>query len=212
MVHSQRDNDFAKFAKRHNITLESVPIESRSQALGFGDNPEWNQTAIHNAVTLKIGDRLLWQGEYSRGIGHAETWARDPKRMEWRATRERESGDLVYGWKRYGGFSISMATGWEPLPFGKRYRPDAKPLQKLRALYAKKCPPDVADILESLQLDISGADQDFADWAFEYGYSDDSIRAKAIWESVNDTRRAFQRAMSPAQLAEFDALQRANII
>lgn len=194
---------FEEFAKRHNVTIESTPIDRRSRPLGMGGNDDWDKTAIHNAVALKIGDRLLWQGEYSRGIGHAEAWARDPNRKEWRRVIDRETGESRMDWRAYRG-SIRMATGWEPLPYGKRYRPDAEPLQKLRALYAAKVPPTVADVLESLRCDISESDQPFSDWAGDLGYSDDSISAKEIWETCNDIRRAFQRAMTAEQFAEFE--------
>lgn len=202
MPQSQRDNDFAKFAEAHKITLRSYPIGTRSNAHGFSNDDEWNQTAIHSFVTLLMGDREIWKGEYSRGFGCAESWARDPRRKEWKRSRNPETNNLEFGWWPCS-YPVRSITRWKPLPYGKRYRPDAEPLQRLRALYATKCPPDVADVLEHLQMEIAGSDQPFADWASELGYSADSISAKAMWEACNDIRRAFQSAMTAEQFAAF---------
>lgn len=55
----------------------------------------------------------------------------------------------------------------------------------------KATPPSLEEVCYSLFLDAY--DGDFEDWCEEYGYSDDSIKAKAMYEECCRTRRALQR-------------------
>lgn len=55
----------------------------------------------------------------------------------------------------------------------------------------KAPPPTLEEVCYSLFLDAY--DGDFEDWCEEYGYSDDSIKAKAMYEECCRTRRALQR-------------------
>ena len=55
----------------------------------------------------------------------------------------------------------------------------------------KATPPTLGEVCYSLFLDAY--DGDFEDWCEEYGYSDDSIRAKAMYEECCRTRYALQK-------------------
>lgn len=45
-------------------------------------------------------------------------------------------------------------------------------------------PPSTGQILETLVMDASGADQDFEEWASDLGYDIDSRRAERIYRGV----------------------------
>lgn len=60
--------------------------------------------------------------------------------------------------------------------------------------------PKIADVLHSLILDASAADENFHDWCANYGYSDDSIKAMNIYKSCLETAQALRKHFSPDTL------------
>lgn len=64
--------------------------------------------------------------------------------------------------------------------------------------------PHPADVIACLFLDASMADQTFADWCGDLGYSDDSIKARAVYDECQRTRSALLRIMGSAEA--FDKL------
>lgn len=190
--------DFRDFAARNGIRLEFRRIEKRAtHADAFKSDSDRVPEPVHLDCKLIIGEtkpRTLWAGEYSVGIGIAENWAKKNKAKFHLAS---------LGGR---GFDVYSAL-CKPLPPNRYYRADSPYWEGIRAGWVKHAGPDVADILLSLQLDAASADQPFADWAADYGYSDDSISAKAAWESCNDTRRALQSGLGRILWAEFLELQ-----
>jgi hypothetical protein len=67
--------------------------------------------------------------------------------------------------------------------------------------------PSVADVVASLVMDASSADQSFEDWCADLGYSDDSIKALDTYRACQRTRTALQRLFGAAT---FDRLARAE--
>lgn len=178
---------FEAFAKKWGYTTSAVPIPHRD---------EWDSPAIHWVVTLTCdAGETVWVGKYSKGIGHAESWVRDPKN------------------KRAAKLSAIVGRGslWEcynpPLPYGKRYRDDSAPVKALIKLYGKKHTPSPAEILLSLQLDARDCDVPFEHWANWLGYDSDSIKTKKVWEECNDSRRQLNAMMTREQLTEFWELE-----
>lgn len=49
---------------------------------------------------------------------------------------------------------------------------------------AHKGQPDIVDVVSSLVLDASSAGESFKDFADNFGYSDDSLTAKATWKAI----------------------------
>ena len=47
----------------------------------------------------------------------------------------------------------------------------------------KAIPPELDDVLYSLVLDSEALEEPFESWALNFGYSDDSIKAKEIYEA-----------------------------
>lgn len=60
--------------------------------------------------------------------------------------------------------------------------------------------PKVADVLHSLILDASAADDNFHDWCANYGYSDDSIKAMNTYKACLETAQALRKHFSPDTL------------
>ena len=88
-----------------------------------------------------------------------------------------------------GFWSTDYFTG-----LGHRIKPKqswAKPVVKR---------PKVADVLHSLILDASAADENFHDWCAEYGYSDDSIKALNTYKACLETAQALRKHFSPDTL------------
>lgn len=60
--------------------------------------------------------------------------------------------------------------------------------------------PKVADVLHSLILDASAADENFHDWCANYGYSDDSIKAMNAYKACLEVAQALRKHFSPDTL------------
>lgn len=202
---------FEKFAADNAITVRATRISSR---------PDWEVSdkypaPVHFLVVLSMGDVTLWTGEYSQGIGYAESWA-----------KKNTSKFIGYSVGAPGhGFPMTDALRNGP-GNGKTWRAESNYWENLREVYARAVErqgqnyrrdntrvertrpvlltPD--EILLSLQLDTNNSDQDFEDWAADYGYSSDSIQKRGIWEACNKDRRALQRGLGD-KFAEFMELE-----
>ena len=62
--------------------------------------------------------------------------------------------------------------------------------------------PKVADVLHSLILDASAADENFHDWCANYGYSDDSIKAMNTYKACLEIAVALRKHFSPDTLRQ----------
>lgn len=167
---------YDEFVTVHGITLTATPLASRTDgAEGFSPN------AMHYQCALEHKGRTIWAGQYSAGIGIIEQWARLQPRSK-----------VPAEFSSWGGHFNLWEALRKPLPYGKRYRNDSEYYAGLRAMAAKHWRPSPQDILTCVAMDSAGCDIPFTDWAPDYGYSDDSIKAKRIWEACNDTRRALR--------------------
>lgn len=66
--------------------------------------------------------------------------------------------------------------------------------------------PKVADVMHSLILDASAADENFDDWCDNYGMSSDSIKALNMYKACLDTARALRKHFSPDTLRQMREL------
>lgn len=62
--------------------------------------------------------------------------------------------------------------------------------------------PKVADVLYSLIMDSSAADENFHDWCANYGYSDDSIKAMKTYKACLEVAVALRKHFSPDTLRQ----------
>lgn len=146
----------------------------------------WDDDAIHFAVqVLGVKPRgddspvVVWRGCYSVGAAHPEIWAeRDPKtkRRFWQELKavcnNPRSNDAVEGRKR------------------------------IREAYQRAAPITLRDILESLALDVSSVGEGFRDWAFNFGYDQDSLAAWNLYRSCEDTRDGMSDALGYGFLSD----------
>lgn len=70
----------------------------------------------------------------------------------------------------------------------------------------KPMPPSAADFLYCAVLDSRAADQSFADWCAEFGYSDDSLSALDIYRACCDSTKRLRRVFSAAEFAQIATL------
>jgi hypothetical protein len=75
---------------------------------------------------------------------------------------------------------------------------------KPRTSWATPTPkkPKVADVLHSLIMDASAADENFHDWCANYGYSDDSIKAMNTYKACLEIAVALRKHFSPDTLRQ----------
>lgn len=83
-----------------------------------------------------------------------------------------------------------------PPPSGAPYRPGTIAHEAWRKL-AKPQAPHAADVLHSLILDSSAADQSFNDWCADFGYDSDSVKALTTYQACcvigENMRKLFSR-------------------
>lgn len=93
--------------------------------------------------------------------------------------------------------TLSSKAGFHSFDYftglGLRYKPDSWGKRKPRK-------PKVADVLHSLILDASAADENFHDWCANFGYSDDSIKAMNTYKACLEVAVALRKHFSPDTL------------
>ncbi len=190
----KRAATFAEFAAKHGLEISATPVPNRP-----GGDSDWNARALHWHVELtrapRTGDKPfgprvpVWVGYWSAGRGLAENWARKGAKNPRTGRRDGAAARLAHRLRLYEA--------------GKGGGPKHDLLEQIAQRYHATAPLDVADILESLRLDISGADQPFEDWTFETGYDPDSRRAESVWRACRDTAQQMRAGLGRAAFAEF---------
>lgn len=66
--------------------------------------------------------------------------------------------------------------------------------------------PKIADVMYSLFLDASAADENFNDWCANLGYSDDSISALNTYKQNLEIATALRKHFSPEQRAAIQSI------
>lgn len=93
--------------------------------------------------------------------------------------------------------TLSSKAGFHSFDYftglGLRHKPDSWGKRK-------PCKPKIADILHSLIMDASAADENFHDWCANFGYSDDSIKAMNTYKACLEVAMALRKHFSPDTL------------
>ncbi len=178
-----------------HITPESIglSIEVEGQPQGKVDRDgknEWPHVAF--MVVLKKGDKTILKQEYRMGTGHF-----DPK------------GISKYSISKYMPGNHNKAEDildiWQRKPFAKFV--DQEFFARVVAAVAqhKKIMPKLNDFVHSVIMDGRPYFEHlcFEEWADEYGYDTDSIKANKIYEQCCDIGRQLARGLTKA---EIDAL------
>lgn len=200
---------FAQFAERLGLEMEARAVAVRPET-----GSDWGKDSIHFMVTIhrvpaganpERPPVIIWSGFYSVGSAWPEMWARDgckvTRRERDRDGRTRPPHDfqaraayarLDHKTRMYGrGVSLHDAELWEVI----------------RARFQAVAPLKISDVLESLQSDVSGADESFSDWADSLGMDSDSRKAESIWRQCRETALQIENGLGGAAYREFLAVQ-----
>lgn len=109
---------------------------------------------------------------------------------QWRVTLSSKAG--FHSFDYFTGLGLRARTY-----FGYGHKWDA---MRKKHYDDKPQKPKVADVLYSLILDASAADENFDDWCDNLGLSSDSIKALNTYKACLDTARALRKHFSPDTL------------
>lgn len=134
--------------------------------------------------------------DYAQGIGHVPGWRELPRTLYFEDLRkefDNASEKGVYPIKRLHEHEHKHEHGT---------RLDILPGNLTKPLPA----PDVLDVLYSLVLDSSAADETFEDWCANYGYDTDSRKAEATYRACVDYGIRLRRILGADVLARLSEL------
>jgi hypothetical protein len=120
---------------------------------------DWQHVAWRVTFKSKRGE---FSTDYKQGIGHLSIYPKSGK------LTISDIEDIQY----------ALKTGKVHKHVGNSYLPSGKPIPA----------PDPANVVSSLILDAGAADYaKFEDWAADFGYESDSIKALRIFEACRNT-------------------------
>lgn len=154
-------------------------------------NVDGDCVSIEFQTILSRNKKQFWSGPYRMGIGFVNTFdaLKDKLKSHKCALTEDE---CVIVWHMHKKANPKfMDKSLQALVLSKLAR-----FQKLS--------PDICDVMFSLFMDGSTQldFETFESWCANYGYPDDSIKAKNIFEACVDTGRKLMRTFTAAELAE----------
>jgi hypothetical protein len=190
-----------EFIAKLGLTMTSEPADSTMDA----DCPMVGWT-----VTIgKEGTRNPVVTNYSMGVGRIEK-------------RVKANGDTPEHWFSYHDSDVVVYVGQEypcrngrsryGVPKGQQevctrkviYVNPFTPIASLslRAVGFRPEVPKIADVLDCLRSDTSSVDYGFKNWADEYGYDTDSIKAKSIFDACVEIKGKLMMLLGRAGFAE----------
>lgn len=138
-------------------------------------SPHWaggDGAAAHWRYTLKVGSREM-SGYFTKGSG-------------------------LRIWRQSSWSSLQKPKGWSK---GKRAQLVWNPTKYDRDAYlawSEPEPPTVAEVLDCLASDASGADQSFEDWCSDLGYDTDSRSAERTYNAVRQEMYDLRKLLGTA--------------
>ena len=137
---------------------------------------------IEALETLPV--KIIYVGETARD----GDWRCDQWRVELQSKAGFWSTDYFTGLGRRSRIYVDYGKNWDPIR-KKSYEENPKK-------------PKIADVLHSLIMDASAADENFHAWCSNYGYSDDSIKALNIYKACLETAHALRKHLPPETLRQ----------
>lgn len=160
----------------HGLTVASVFIPFSQSR----NRANVKHPSLNWSVTIQRNGRPVLTCDYSAGAAHCPSYTRDNLQV----TANRIKSECETGTHALS----SMAPPY--------FRASGKPIQ-----------PNAVDVVASVMLDASALDcAGFADWCADYGYSDDSVKARAIYDSCIAHGLAMRAALGSTA---FDSLREA---
>lgn len=154
-----------------------------------------NPSIQYTVQLLGIRRQTVWQGEYQLGVGHVKPLSYDDfsrAAIRWnphlKLTPNEEN--MSHHWARGVRFASTPENA----------QLQASLASKLAAF--QKVTPKLEDVCASLLLDGSAFfdGERFEEWAANFGYSSDSIKAKETFEACDKTGRELSRHLSRDQI------------
>lgn len=177
------DREFIIEAMGVTMAATFVPFsQSRNKSSG---NPSLNWR-----VTVKLDGRdVVTDVDYSQGYGHCPADKKTFNSPAYNPSSE-----------KLNAIRYECETG---RVYTSRFNDPRRPTGKMIDS------PPLTDIMNSLLLDASALDsRDFADWASEFGYSDDSIKARDTYLACMDTATKLRKAFGAQRIEELRELFR----
>ena len=147
-------------------------------------------------------DNLLAQ----QGIKFSVALIGETKREDWTCDAWRftlSAGKQAYTGDFYTGIGHRKAVKGAPADKGN---PNTLYREDWEKRWLNPVAPSAASVLYSLLLDSRAADMSFDDWASEYGYSDDSIKALESYRACCKTARELRGIFKPEVREALQAL------
>lgn len=178
--------NMSQFIESCGLSMSAVSIPSRTDT--HNETPEdekWREGASHWRVTLTNQAGKAYSVEYSMGSAHRV-------------------------WKKGAGLHVRTYSGYidcerREVKDGERLtqkymNPKTIHLAEMVRELSEPVPPTTEDVLESLRLDVMGADNadTFEDWAAECGYSTDSRRAESVYVACCDAAKRLRGLLGRA--------------
>jgi len=175
---------YKEFAAKHGLSLDLAPLAARSDSEFCAS--DLSPEPVHFEFVLRDSKgRVIYSGEYSQGVGIAEHWARRNKTQFVRFPRTLELLKQPHSWRK-------------PIRCDAQYWADIRHVYTRAVLKDSRQGGDEIlpawELFESLCLDAMGSDVCFSNWACDLGYSSDTIKARRVWETCNEIRRALNGA------------------
>lgn len=161
------------YIKKCGLTLEAEFIPQSKSRNANEKNP-----SVNWKLTLKKDDHSF-TFDYMEGIGHFV------KQQLYKALANVEKHIAEFG----SSFGLDSYLRKD---LTKRCGPHR---------YGKATPPQLIDILYSLSIDSDAINYTFQNWCSEFGYSDDSISAKNVYD------QCVQTAINLKQFVDLDELR-----
>lgn len=120
-----------------------------------------------------------------------------PIKIEYVARTRRDEWEC-YEWR----VTVSSKAGTWTVPYYCGLGHATKP--KHSFMPSKPIAPSVDDVLHSLILDASAANENFKDWCANYGYSDDSIGALNTYRECLNTATMLRKHFGRETIAELE--------
>jgi hypothetical protein len=170
--------EIAENLKATGYSLESTP------ATGIVRD-DWQ--CIAYAVQVLKGGKLIWSGPFHLGLGHVKI----PK------TGQPWDLKIVLNADEQNALEVLRSR-----PMAKFHDKTVHPRLAAKLANRAKLTPTLADVLHSLVLDGSPFfdAESFEEWADNFGYGSDSIKAKSMFEQCMETGRALTRGLGAKEV------------
>lgn len=169
-----------------NAALAALGFTCESVFIPFhlSRNAKEKNLTLNWRCTLKLGEREIRTFDYSAGVGNIPDFS-----------HALYSNRMMYPGGEYRSYiaNITKTGRYNKLMFRKTEQSRALPYYKETTKYFKLDTPDLASLLYCFVAD--SVDETFADWCASLGYSDDSMKAKAIYDACVEQTMEYRNSV-----------------